>query len=232
MTEPSVSQGGMKPEGQMNPVSVLEPKLDPQDREVLCSAMCHCSATPNISKDGKSLKQSCVAQRLGELDELLQGRSPYKPEISYDMTKEPPVPILDSQTGTNPHGWIPGWIEKYWDADPKHPPFVKNSGMIRRPDVLVLNNPRGAPTQDNIKVLVEMKFPPDPEDPEQAQAYERIAGSGKKVVIMSPEDCDCSQKKQTSKIPVEQLGWAATIASAILYVVSRGRSPRPMLPAY
>ncbi|UVL34325.1 hypothetical protein LOY43_25905 [Pseudomonas sp. B21-041] len=56
MTEPFVSQGGMKPEGQMNPVSVLEPKLDPQDREVLCSAMRHCSATPNISKDGKSLK--------------------------------------------------------------------------------------------------------------------------------------------------------------------------------
>ena len=222
----------MKPDGQMNPVSVLEPKLDPRDRKVLCSAMCYCRTKPNISTDGKkSLKQACVAQRLLELDEILQGRSPYKPEVSYDMTKDPPQPIMDSQTGTQPHGWIPGWIRKYWHLDPDHPPFEADTGMIRRPDVLVLNNPSGVPTQSNIKVLVEMKFPPDKEDPEQAQAYERIAGSEQKVVIMGPKDCDCDQEEQTSRIPTEELGWAAGIASAILFVVTRGRS-RPMLPAY
>ena len=119
--QPSLSRGGMSPEGRTNPVGTLEPRLDPQDKKVLCSAVCHCTSTPNLSQDGKSLKQACVAQRLGELDEVLQGRSPYKPEVSYDMTKNPPQPILDSQTGNSPHGWIPGWINKYWDDAWLHP---------------------------------------------------------------------------------------------------------------
>ncbi len=50
----------------MNPVSVLEPKLDPQDREVLCSAMRHCSATPNISKDGRA-SSCCATNRIWTL---------------------------------------------------------------------------------------------------------------------------------------------------------------------
>lgn len=144
--QPSLSRGGMSPEGRTNPVGTLEPRLDPQDKKVLCSAVCHCSSTPNLSQDGKSLKQACVAQRLGELDEILQGRSPYKPEVSYDMTKNPPQPILDSQTGNSPHGWIPGWISKYWDEDPEHPPFKPGKGMIRRPDVIIVQNPNRPPT--------------------------------------------------------------------------------------
>ncbi len=61
--QPSLSRGGMSPEGRTNPVGTLEPRLDPQDKKVLCSAVCHCSSTPNLSQDGKSLKQVCVAQR-------------------------------------------------------------------------------------------------------------------------------------------------------------------------
>ena len=63
--QPSLSRGGMSPEGRTNPVGTLESRLDPQDKKVLCSAVCHCSSTPNLSQDGKSLKQACVAQRLG-----------------------------------------------------------------------------------------------------------------------------------------------------------------------
>ncbi|WP_236086477.1 VRR-NUC domain-containing protein [Pseudomonas aeruginosa] len=103
-----------------------------------------------------------MARRLGELDEILQGRSRYKPEVSYDMTKNPPQPILDSQAGNSPHGWIPGWNSKYWDEDPEHPPFKPGKGMIRRPDLIIVQNPNRPPTQDNIKQVVEMKFPPAP----------------------------------------------------------------------
>ncbi|CAI9007524.1 VRR-NUC domain-containing protein [Pseudomonas chlororaphis] len=222
----------MSPEGKINPVGILEPKLDPQDKQVLCSAICYCSATPNVSHDGKNLKQACVAQRLGELDEILQGRSPYKPEVSYDMTKNPPQPILDSQTGNGPHGWIPGWISKYWDEDPEHPPFKPGRGMIRRPDVVIVKDPNTPPTQDNIKQVVEMKFPPDPPDRKQARAYEKIAGDERKLVEMKSTDCDCSQENQRSKVPVEQLGWAAAIAGGVMFILTRGRSPRPMIPAY
>lgn len=231
MSDSSLSEGGMRADGQINPVGVLEPKLDLQDLKVLCSAICYCSATPNISRDGRSLKQACVAQRLGELDEVLQGRSPYKPEVSYDMTKDPPQPIMDSQTGTNPHGWIPGWISKYWNEDPEHPPFEPGTGMIRRPDVVIVNDASGPPVQDNIKMVVEMKFPPDPPNRNQRDDYEMIAGSPSRVVSMNSTECDCSQENQTSKIPVEQLGWAATIASVVMFAISRGRTPRPMLPS-
>lgn len=229
--QPSLSQGGMSPDGKINPVGILEPKLDPQDKKVLCSAICYCSTTPNVSQNGRNLKQSCVAQRLGELDEIVQGRSPYKPEVSYDMTKNPPQPILDSQTGNNPHGWIPGWISKYWDEDPEHPPFKPGRGMIRRPDVVIVKDPNKPPTQDNIKQVVEMKFPPDQRNARQSDAYGTIAGSKNKVVEMQPSDCDCNQENQDSKIPVENLGWAAAIAGAVMYIVTRGRSPRPPIPA-
>lgn len=230
--QPSLAQGGMSPEGQNNPLNILEPKLAPQDKKVLCSAICYCSSTPNVSQDGKNLKQTCVAQRLGELDEILQGRSPYKPEVSYDMTKNPPQPILDSQTGTGAHGWIPGWISKYWNEDPEHPPFKPGKGMIRRPDVVIVNDPKKPPTQDNIKQVVEMKFPPDPRNKDQAGAYAKIAGDERKVVEMQSTDCDCSQENQQSKVPVKELGWAAAIASGVVYFLTRGRSPRPMIPAY
>ncbi|QXH49824.1 VRR-NUC domain-containing protein [Pseudomonas fakonensis] len=230
--QPGLSQGGMSPGGKTNPVGILEPNLDPQDKMVLCSAVCYCSSTPNISQDGKSLKQACVAQRLGELDEKLYGRSLYKPEVSYDMTKNPPQPILDSETGSSAHGWIPGWIKKYWDEDPEHPPFKPGKGMIRRPDVVIVKDPRKPPTQDNIKQVVEMKFPPDPPNRGQADAYAKIAGNKNKVVVMKSTDCDCSQENQQSKVPVEQVGWAAAAAGALVYILSRGRTPRPMIPAY
>jgi len=230
--QPSLAQGGMSPEGQNNPLNILEPKLAPQDKKVLCSAICYCSSTPNVSQDGKNLKQTCVAQRLGELDEILQGRSPYKPEVSYDMTKNPPQPILDSQTGTGAHGWIPGWISKYWNEDPEHPPFKPGRGMIRRPDVVIVKDPTKPPSQDNIKQVVEMKFPPDPRNREQLEDYAEIAGNKNKVVEMQSTDCDCSQEDQQSKVPVEELGWAAAIASGVMFILTRGRSPRPMIPAY
>ncbi|MGY2293277.1 VRR-NUC domain-containing protein [Pseudomonas sp. SDO528_S397] len=232
MSDSGLSRGSMSPGGTTNAVGILEPKLDPQDKKVLCSAVCYCSSTPNISRDGKNLKQSCVAQRLGELDEILQGRSPYKAEVSYDMTKNPPQPILDSETGSNPHGWIPGWIKKYWDEDPEHPPFKQGKGMIRRPDVVIVKNPGSPPTQDNIKQVVEMKFPPDPKNLRQTQAYARIAGNRNNVVSMASTECDCSREDQQSKVPVEEMGWAAAIATGVMFLVTRGRSARPMIPAH
>ncbi|GEM_PF-788627 len=188
---------------------------------------------PNISQDGRNLKQACVAQRLGELDEILQKRSPYKPEVSYDMTKNPPQPILDSQTGSSPHGWIPGWIRKYWDEDPEHPPFKPGKGMIRRPDVVIVKDPTKPPTRDNIKQVVEMKFPPDPASNEQKDAYAEITQDDQKVVVLKATECDCNQQEQETKISTKELGWAATVAGAIMFIITRGKSRIPQtIPAY
>lgn len=229
--QPSLSQGNMSPGGRTNPVGILDPKLDPQDKQVLCSAICYCSTTPNVSQNGRNLKQACVAQRLGELNEVLGGRSPYRPEISYDMTKNPPQPIMDSHSGDSAHSWIPGWIKKYWQQDPERPPFKPGRGMIRRPDVVIVKDPSKPPTQDNIKQVVEMKFPPDPPNRAQTDAYAVIAGSKNKVAGMKSTDCDCSQESQQAKVPVEQLGWAAAIAGGLTFILTRGRYPRPPIPA-
>lgn len=235
-TPPSLSSSGMSETGTETDVSINQPRLAPHDKQVLCSAMCFCQSTPNQAVNGKSLKQTCVAQRLGELNEILQGQSPYRPEVSYDMTKNPPAPILNSQDGISGHSWLPGWIRKYWDADPEHPPFEPGTGMIRRPDVVIVNNPSGPPTQDNIKQVVEMKFPPDVVRKEQVDDYGVIAGSRRKVVVMEPEDCDCSNPEPAgSTVPVEELGWAAGIAAALIFLLSKGKTrpplPRPV-PAY
>ncbi|EJL06220.1 hypothetical protein Pchl3084_2559 [Pseudomonas chlororaphis subsp. aureofaciens 30-84] len=110
--------------------------------------------------------------------------------------------------------------------------IAKIVGEARRPDVVIVKDPKKPPTQDNIKQVVEMKFPPDPPDRKQARAYEKIAGDERKLVEMKSTDCDCSQENQQSKVPVEQLGWAAAIAGGVMFILTRGRSPRPMIPAY
>ncbi|MDO7901898.1 VRR-NUC domain-containing protein [Pseudomonas sp. K1(2024)] len=229
---PSLDQGDTAVGERVNPVRLQAPQLDQNDKTVLCSAVCHCSAAPAISRDGRNLKQVCVAQHLRALDDVLQQRSPYKPEVSYDMTKQPPQPILDSQTGQLPHGWIPGWIRKYWDEDPEHPPFVPGSGMIRRPDVVIVRDPRNPPTQDNIKQVVEMKFPPDPFDERQIQIYAQISGSPRRVVQVSSDECNCGRREQLSEIPIKEMGWAAAVAGSLLFILTRGRFPSRTAPAY
>lgn len=225
--------GGVSGEGITTQVGINQPKLDPSDEKVLCAAMCFCEATPNISKDGKSLKQSCVDQRLRELDSVFVahgGRSSYRPEVSYDMTKAPPVPILD-RDGVNKHRYVPGWIKKYWAEDLEHPPFERGEGMIRRPDVIIVRDPRKPPSQDNIKMVVEMKFPPDELKDEQEADYVRIAGSKAKLEIMGPDRCNCEQVKEEVSVPFEALDGLIEKGVELLWVLSRGKMPRlPRVP--
>lgn len=230
-----LATGRMSQEGLTTVVNVDRAKLDYTDKKVLCSAICKCKDAPGVGKDGRSLKQSCVSGRLKGLDALLEHKSPYKPEVNYDMTKEPPAPIMDSEFETRAHDWLPGWIKKYWhvpDGDGNtRPNFKAGKGYIRRPDVVIVNDPSKPPTQDNIKQVVEIKFPPDTITKPQEDAYIHIAGDDKKLVTMGPEECDCDQPDpDPPKIPVEQLGAAASIAG-ILYTLFTKRPPPVPAPA-
>ncbi|SDI45321.1 VRR-NUC domain-containing protein [Paraburkholderia phenazinium] len=60
--------------------------------------------------------------------------------------------------------------------------YTPGEGDIRRPNVVIVNNPSLPPTQDNIKNVVEIKFPPDKVDLKQQAAYEEIAGEPDKSV--------------------------------------------------
>jgi len=223
----------MAPEGATTPHRLGQVQLGPTDKKVLCSAMCQCDKMPDIAKDGKQLKQGCVSGRLKALNVLLAHRSPYKQEINYDMSKSPPAPIMDGGIATMGHSYLPGWIRKYWGTEPEHAPsFKAGQGLIRRPDVVIVNDPTKPPTQDNIKQIVEMKFPPDTLSRPQADAYRAIAGSPAKLRKLEPGNCDCdSLETEKAKVPVEQLGWAAIAAGWVVFAFTRGRTPRPPVPA-
>ncbi len=227
---PPLATGGMSPQGTTTVVGVNLPKIDPSDKKILCSAMCKCDKAPNVGKDGKQLKQVCVAENLKALDRLLEHRSQFKQEVNYDMTQRPPAPIMDSGVETKGHDYLPGWIRKYWGSQPEHSPaFKPGTGLIRRPDVVIVKDPLKPPTQDNIKQIVEMKFPPDALSGEQEAAYREIGGKGK-LTQLKPSDCDCdSSEPKDPRMPVEELGFAAGVAAWLAYILTRGKTPRPPL---
>ena len=193
--------------------------------------MCKCDKQPNIGKDGQQLKQGCVSAHLKGLDKALYYRSNYKQELNYDMTQTPPAPITDSGVNTKVHDYLPGWIKKYWGSKPEHSPTYKaGTGLIRRPDVVIVKDASKPPTQDNIKQIVEMKFPPDTLTTRQRDAYVQIAGEDNKLATLEPGDCDCqSDEPKGPNIPVQEIGAAAAVATWVAYILSRGKTVRPPL---
>jgi hypothetical protein len=229
---PPLATGGMSREGTTTVVRISEPEIDPLDKKVLCAAMCQCDKAPDVGKDGKQLKQACVSRTMKEVDRQLNHQSPYKQEINYDMTKSPPQPIMDSQVPTKGHDWLPGWISKHFGRDEATGEQVMQhragTGQIRRPDVVIVKDPTQPPTQDNIKQIVEMKFPPDAISPQQKWAYEDIAGDPTKLKTLKPSDCNCDQPEPAPpKIPVQEISTVATILMWIAFVLTRGRTPLP-----
>ena len=234
MSGPPLANGTMAPDGATTPVRLGQVPMVPTDKKVLCSAMCQCDKTPDAGKDGKQLKQGCVAGRLQALDRLLAHRSPYKQEINYDMTQSPPAPVMDSAIATRGHPYLPGWLRKYWGTEAEDAlTFKAGQGLIRRPDVVIVNDPARPPTQDNIKQIVEMKFPPDTLSDRQKKAYQQIAGGPAKLLTLEPGHCDCdAPEPDAATIPVGKLGWAAAAAAWIAFIYTRGRMPRPPFPAF
>jgi hypothetical protein len=189
-------------DGRTNMVRLRRTTLDPLDRQMLCSAICKCDAMPTIGAAGQNLKQQCVSGRLKAADALGGNQSPYKAEINYDMSREPPAPIMDSGIATKAHAYLPGWIQKYWPGGLSR--YEPGIGNIRRPDVVVVNDPSRPPTQDNIKSVVEIKFPGDTLSRGQRSAYAQIAGDASKVAVLGPDTCGCTQNgEQTQTRPTE-----------------------------
>ncbi len=226
---PPLATGGMSREGVTTVVRVNTPRIDAIDKKILCTAMCKCDKAPNIGKDGKQLKQMCVSENLKALDKLLEHRSQFKQEVNYDMSQTPPAPIMDSGVETKGHDYLPAWIRKYWGSKPGQSPTYKpGTGLIRRPDVVIVKDTTKPPTQDNIKQIVEMKFPPDTITVPQERAYVRIAGGQNKLTTLEPSDCDCdSSEPKDPHMPIEELGFAAGVTAWLAYILTRGKTPRP-----
>jgi hypothetical protein len=77
--------------------------------------------------------------------------------------------------------------------------------MVRRPDVVIVNDPSKPPTQNNLAAVVEMKFQADSPKPGQIEAYQEIAGGdANRVVELNESECNCKpeKKKQEQEAPV------------------------------
>lgn len=225
MTEPRpLATGGMSRAGTTTIVKISSPRVPLTDRLVLCPAICKCKEFPDKSVDGKSLKQACVSRALMLADKEAHYKSVYKPEINYDMTKHPPAPIMDSTSETKGHGWLPAWIKKWWDTPDEQgvqrPTFKRGKRMIRRPDLVIVNDPSKPPTQDNIKQVVEIKFPPDHWSRDQKDDYAVIAGGEDKLAKLEPDDCSCDRRDpEAPKVPSPDAKTVAAGAMALMVLL-------------
>jgi Domain of unknown function (DUF4150) len=187
---------------------------------IICKAICECDKTPLASASGESdLKQECVEKALNAADLLLQGKSPIKAEIPYNMTTFPPTPIVSGQFPglLRPTTFLPVRM-KEMALKAAH----ANGGVyqVRIPDAVITRTPgdvsAAALTAPNLKAAVEIKFNKQPGDFMQVQDYQRIVnGAGVddgRVVELSPEDCQC-QLPEPERVPaLERMRFPVPVA--------------------
>jgi len=177
-------------------------------------------------------------------DKLLGFNSRYKSEISYDMTQSPPSPMMHRVEGEDTTEASHSWMGRaYHDIENYGP----RRGMVRRPDLVIVDDPCLTPTQGNIERVVEIKFRNDKRDRGQDAAYKSISGNPKNYSIFrigttpnkDEQGCDCGQQQlqpDPVSVPTEEkekqsvlnsagslLGWStATVlgaaATAVLLV--------------
>jgi type VI secretion system secreted protein VgrG len=144
------------------------------EQAIICGAMCACKNV-RVGKKGKGMnRQNCVARQLWMLDRRGH-RSTIKAETPYDMSTQPPTPIMSRN-------------------EPDRPTRGRPAGS-KIPDVVIVKDPNKPPTQDNIKRIVEIKFPGDKVGDDQMDQYKRIAGEAP-VEVWTLEDCNCPDKKR------------------------------------
>jgi type VI secretion system secreted protein VgrG len=137
---------------------------------VVCGFICRC-------KD-ETLAQRCVTQHIRAMEDASGHTSTIKAEVPYDMSVDPPVPIMSRNT--------PQRSTRSWPVGSKIP------------DVVVVKDGGRPPTQDNLKEVIEIKFPPDKLGKHQRKDYERIAGEAP-LKELGPDECGCPRQKQAQR---------------------------------
>lgn len=165
----------------------------------LCVIICACDKAPTPSASGKSeLKEECVKNTV-RAQSAAGVNTNMHPEINYDMTKTPPVPLLHRIPGGNSLDPTESLITRMIQEGLKS--ATNNYGIyqVRRPDVVIARtvdtSPAGAAaslTAPNLKAVVEIKFNNQPRDLDQIGDYRRIVGGDpNRVVELDPKECLC-----------------------------------------
>lgn len=182
------------------------------DDKLFCAVMCCCKKGASKGAADQDLKQQCVDDVFTSADKELGWKSRYKSEISYVMnpasTPGQPMPLMSQTSG------IPTKPTDYWQGRARQQlgdGWIPGAGMVRRPDIVVVDNPALPPAGANIERVVEMKFDGDVSDPEASTAYRTIAGNRlDKFSVMraggapQPGDqkCDCDDEDNKRYVPV------------------------------
>ncbi|NUA32010.1 VRR-NUC domain-containing protein [Cupriavidus basilensis] len=131
----------------------------------------------------------------------------YKAEVCFDMTTFPPKPFLSS--GKKMEG--PSRRHSLNPFPPGHVP-----GFLRRPDIIIVSSDQirwpglatidheGQLHPDNLRRVVELKFPRDELDDAQKNAYLRIAGDDpERLVVADVNDCkgDLEKAREVARHP-------------------------------
>ncbi|XYH93890.1 VRR-NUC domain-containing protein [Sorangium sp. So ce1128] len=185
------------------PALPMTPGVD-TEQAVICDAICFCKdVRAGMSGRGGTRPSDCVTKRLRAYDKALGGQSTIKAEVPYDMSQSPPAPIMSKKDNRRPTQSKPGGSKV--------------------PDVVILKDPTRPPTQDNLKKVVEIKFPPDELKRGQARDYRRIAGSAP-FEVWTPETCGCGESEQ-EKAPIpdsvetKDIVEAAALAVIVLVLI-------------
>lgn len=171
------------------------------DKDMLCEAVCACNF-----QGGKT---ACVRQTLAtpvyrrgvrcwDPRAAIPGYPAVYVEVPFQMGP-PPSPVMTT---------VPSQTRKDAAGNPLPLPWGDLPPIhgTRRPDIVVVKDPTKPPTPDNIKDIYEVKFPPDDWGEDQEDDYKRI--TGRRPILLSPEECQCEAKKlpKYAPVPVPQQG--------------------------
>ncbi len=208
---PGTSSGGTTGgAGRTTEVGLIK-NLPPDEQAVLCGTYCNCERVGAANVRGHVRRQWCVQMRLDALNAqsmaLTGVPTKYRPEQPYNMKANPPIPMMDDEAPLEPVSNLRRWINQFWPGGRKE--YKAGAGYIRRPDVVIVNDPSQPPNQSNLERVVEMKFFDDGYGPDQEDDYLRIAGQPSKFVPINPGDCECGSKQSkqetsTAREPASQ----------------------------
>jgi type VI secretion system secreted protein VgrG len=139
-----------------------------------------------------------VTRHIRALEDASAHTSPLKAEVPYDMSKRPPEPIMSKN-------------------DPRRATRSSPKGS-KIPDVIVVKDGTKPPTQDNIKEVIEIKFPTDTLEDEQRTEYQTIAGEAS-LKELGPEQCGCPRQKKAQPQEITA-GDVAEVAALTLLVMA------------
>jgi type VI secretion system secreted protein VgrG len=159
---------------------------------MICSWICECD---KFFKDGRRASQNCLRQKGRLYDAAHGGQSRIKTEVPYDMSKNPPTPIMSKN----------------------HPgPTTGSPKGSKIPDLVLVHDGANPPTQDNIRKVIEVKFGDDNFDYDHRKEYKKIAGNAPLEEWTPDHPCMCNLKEP---IPEKEKVKAEDVALAVALIV-------------